>query len=132
MKYRWGTRSMTVRAEIHEDIVIICDEVLGISPFDLSLTEGRRGQAEQHEHFLAGRSELDWPAGGDGMSKHNRIAPDLSDAVHIDPYPIDYVNTQRYYILAGMMMAVAQSWDLKLRWLGLTTLRDLAHWEIAN
>jgi len=125
--WRWGKGSLEVRNEIDDRLMLICDQVLTISPFDLTLTEGRRGMEDQHIAFMSGASELDWP-----MSKHNAIEPEPSQAVHIEPYPIDYINTERYFMLAGLMIAVAESWDIRLRWLGLTTLRDLAHWEVLD
>ena len=113
---------MQVRSEISIDLVLCVDQVLAWSPFDLALTEGYRGERKQDEHYAAGRSDLKFP-----LSNHN-VMP--SRAVHIDPYPIDYKNTERYFVLAGMMIAAGKLHEVKLRWLGLTSLRDYAHWEL--
>ena len=125
MTWAWGQRSLKIRDEIHLDLVLCVDQCLEWSFFDLAITEGRRGERRQTEAFASGASQLPWP-----QSKHNAIEPSLSRAVHIDPYPIDYENTERYFILAGLMTAAGKLMGAELRWLGLTTLRDLAHWEL--
>ncbi len=119
--WQWGTKSLEKRSELHPDLILIVDEVLRVSPFDLTITCGFRGAKEQKEAFDRGTSQLLFPA-----SKHNRRP---AEGVDIEPFPLDYENTQRYYILAGMMISKSKEWDIPLRWLGLTSLGDLAHWE---
>jgi len=121
MTYRWGARSLAVREEIHHELVLCVDQCLEWSEFDLTLTEGVRDIEGQTKAYRAGLSELQWP-----QSKHN-MRP--SDAVHIEPYPIDYTDLDRYKILGGLMIAAGGLLQVKLRWLGPTSLRDWAHWE---
>ena len=129
MSYAWGNRSNEVREELHIDLVLVVDQVLEWTPFDITLTEGFRGPKAQTDAFESGLSELKWPA-----SRHN-MKP--ARAVHVHPYPVDFeVIDQsnpwlaRYHVLAGMMMAAGGLFNVELRWLGPTTLRDYAHWEL--
>ena len=125
MTWHWGKRSLRVREEIELDLVLCVDQALEWSSFDLCLTEGRRGMREQTEAFEAGLSELQWPD-----SKHNFLVPRLSRAVHIEPYPVDYTDIGRYQVLGGIMIATGKLLGVELRWLGPTSLRDFAHWEV--
>ena len=122
MTFAWGKRSNDVRSELHIDLVLCVDQCLEWSPFDLALTEGFRGAREQTEAYEAGLSELRFPS-----SRHN-MKP--ARAVHIEPYPIDYDDIARYQLLAGMMIAAGGLFNVRLRWLGPTSLRDYAHWEL--
>lgn len=113
----------------HPDWLIVC---------------GWRGEHEQHEAFLAGTSNADWPNG-----KHNAtieitypngetIRKPRSLAVDISPYPYDAGRDKnRLYLMAGYMMALADEWGVKIRfgadWDGdLATLDQQLHdvWHI--
>jgi len=123
-EFKWGRRSNEVRREIELDLILVCDQALEWSEFDLCLTEGKRGKKAQNEAVAAGLSELSWPD-----SKHNS-GDRLSRAVHIEPYPLRYEDIARYQVLGGIMIAAGKLFNVKLRWLGPTSLRDYAHWEL--
>lgn len=135
MSYAWGQRSLQHRERLHAILVEVFDRALELAPFDLSITDSYRGKAEQEAAFERGASKVRWPD-----SKHNR-AP--THAGHLDPYPIDYDDPLRYYVLAGVVLAAAKQlgWESKLRWGGdwdrdlrleEETFRDLAHWELID
>jgi peptidoglycan L-alanyl-D-glutamate endopeptidase CwlK len=115
-------------------IVEIMEEV--VKHFDCSILEGRRDQATQDEYFRTGRSKLQWP-----NSKHNCNAPDLSKAVDVAPYPIDWNDSNRFFILAGYIKGIAAVKGYKIRWGGDwdgdndfkdQTFNDLPHFEIVD
>ena len=83
---------------------------VAIRHFDFSVICGFRGEAAQHEAFLAGRSKVDWPD-----SKHNRLP---SHAVDIVPWPVDWSNTKKMIYLAGFVMGIAKMLDVRIRWGG--------------
>ena len=60
--------------------------------------------------FRQGKSKL-----RAGESKHNF---DPSRAVDIAPYPIDWDDAKRFYLLAGMMFQAATNLRVTLRWGG--------------
>lgn len=134
-EFAWGKRSLQVRAELHPDLQKLADRVLALTPFDVSLTEGHRGQQAQSRALEIGATQLPWP-----RSAHNR---EPSWAVHIDPYPINYRNERLYYVLAGVVLTAARQLGMldRVRWggdwdqdLDLTpedqSLNDLAHYEL--
>ena len=105
-----------------------------MAPFDLSITGSHRTE-EEHQALPDGATQVEWED-----SKHSTL-PSL--AGHIDPYPIDYDDSLRYYVLAGVVFAAARDlcildrvrwggdWDGDLR-LAEETFRDLAHWELTD
>lgn len=134
MPWKWSERSLMNLATCRPELRQIAHRALALSPFDISCTEGWRGEAAQNEHFEQGRSHLRWPE-----SKHNT---NPCNAIHLDPYPIDYsrAGCQRYYTLAGVIYAAALELGLedRLRWGGDwdgdwdfsdQKFNDLAHWE---
>ena len=109
----------------------ICHEAIKI--IDFSVIEGHRSEARQNDAYDAGRSKLKWPE-----SKHNQV-PSL--AVDIVPYPVDWEQHSRFYVLAGVMFACAHKLGYKLRFGGDwdmdgehtdQTFHDLPHFEIVD
>lgn len=86
----------------------ICN--LAIEIMDFTVITGHRTKEEQEKAFLGGKSKLKWPDG-----KHNQMP---SMAVDIAPYPIDWNDTARFYLLAGIMLGIARQRGIKLRWGG--------------
>lgn len=86
----------------------ICNAAIEI--MDFTVITGHREQAEQDADFAAGRSKLKWPDG-----KHNAFP---SHAIDIAPYPVDWADLSRFYLLAGIMIGIAFTKGVKLRWGG--------------
>ena len=134
MSYQWGERSKLNRAELDPTLAVLFDRALELSPFDLAITEAHRTK-EEHDALPSGSTQVSWED-----SKHSEYP---SAAGHLDPYPIDYDDWLRYYVLAGVVMAAAKELkvDHKIRWggdwdsdmkLAEETFRDLAHWELID
>jgi peptidoglycan LD-endopeptidase CwlK len=103
--------------------------------FDFTVLEGHRDKEAQNKAYKEGKSKIKWPDG-----KHNK-KPSL--AFDLAPYPIDFSSkpksVARYYLLAGIIMAVAWELKIKLRWggdwdgdwdLADQVFDDLGHFEI--
>jgi len=112
--------------------------------FDHSITEGWRGKELQNQYFSDPKklSKVQWP-----NSTHNHTDKDgtpYSLAVHALPYPnFDWNDRERFHYLAGHVMALANGFNIPLRWGGdwkrNTLLNknnykrpfdDLAHYEL--
>lgn len=134
LSYAWGARSLSHRAQLDPALAELFDRALELSPFDLSITASHRTLCE-HEALPPGATQVSWE-----NSKHSSL-PSL--AGHLDPYPIDYNDWLRYYVLAGVVMSAAKElcmldvvrwggdWDRDLH-LAEETFRDLAHWELID
>ncbi len=134
--YAWGPRSKKILTEIHEDLQLLCTVTLDLTPFDLTLTDGHRGEKLQEQYFNSGASKVEYPD-----SLHNKLP---SMAVHLHPLPLDqHEYVQRYYILAGVVFAAARRLGLeeRIRWGGLwdrpwlagleeNPFKDLSHVEL--
>lgn len=116
-----------------------CDERLVavfmkvIEDVDCSVLEGFRDEEAQREMVRQGKSQLVWP-----HSKHNR-RPSL--AVDVVPYPIDWLNKERFAMFAGYVLGTAARMGVTLRWGGdwnmdfdptNQTFYDAPHFEIMN
>ncbi|GIW77867.1 MAG: peptidase [Phycisphaerae bacterium] len=104
-----------------------------IKHFDFTVLCGHRGKEEQNRLYSSGRTKVMWPD-----SKHNTY-PSL--AVDVAPYPIDWGDRERFYYLAGLIMGIAASKGLRLRWGGDWDMDgkfddnrfdDLPHFEIVE
>lgn len=131
--FQWGKGSLRHRDGLHLVLQALFDETLRLSPFDLSITDSHRGQLAQDKAFADGASKLRYPD-----SKHNEKP---ARAGHLDPYPIDYDQPLKYYVLAGVVWAAAYNlgYTDRVRYGGdwdrdhdydEETFRDLAHWEV--
>jgi len=90
---------------------------------DLSVICGHRGEADQEKAFANGKSTKHWPD-----SKHNELP---SCAVDVAPYPIDWSDRERFGILAGYILAVADDLDIEVNIGALwKSFPDLPHVEL--
>lgn len=108
---------------------------IAILIMDFTVITGHRTQSEQDKAFIEGRSKLKWPDG-----KHNNLP---STAIDICPYRngLQWNDKEAFILLAGIMLAVAFSQGIKLRWGGDwnsdfnthdNSFDDLGHFEIVE
>lgn len=81
-----------------------------VRTFDCTIICGRRGEYEQNEAFIEGRSQLPWP-----LSKHNQ---EPSAAVDAAPYPVDWSDRELATFFAGFVLGMAREMGYTLRWGG--------------
>lgn len=105
---KFGKKSKERLFTCHQKLQLICFEA--ISVMDFTVLEGHRTEKKQNQLFAEGKSQLEYP-----MSKHNR-SPSL--AVDIAPWPIDWEDRERFYMLAGLMFGIAAKHGITLRWGG--------------
>lgn len=113
----------------HADLQRLAHKVLEVH--DCTVLTGFRGEHGQTTAFKTGRSKTEYP-----NSKHNRKP---SEAIDLVPYPIDWEDEKRFYYFAGIVMAIAHSLNIKIRWGGDwdrdnnfkdQTFNDLVHFEL--
>lgn len=103
---KFGAESLKRLRTCDERLQRVLNEV--IKDFDMQVIEGHRGEAAQNKAFAEGKSKLRWPNG-----KHCKYP---SAAVDIAPYPVDWNDLKRFYLMAGLILATAKSMGIKLRW----------------
>ena len=136
---KFSKRSNANLAECHIDLQIIADHVIKI--YDFSVIEGSRGKELQNLYFHSGTSRVPWP-----KSKHN-ITKDrpLSEASDWAPYPIRWMDKERFIYFAGVVKGIAEMLleqgkiSHRIRWggdwdsdndLSDQNYRDLVHFEL--
>ena len=89
----------------------LCHEALEIVPFDMTVLCGVRSKEDQEKAVREGHSKVHWPAG-----RHNlKPGQHYSRAVDIVPYPIDWENTERFYVMIGVFIVLAKQHNIRLR-----------------
>ena len=76
--------------------------------YDHSVLSGYRGEEGQNILFAEKKSQLRFP-----NSLHNT---NPSKAIDVAPYPIDWNDTSRFFYLAGIVMGIAYTHGVTLRW----------------
>jgi len=132
---KYSNKSKRRLATCHNDLQTIFNAV--VSGFDNSILCGHRGEKEQSESYISGKSKVQFPYG-----KHNS---NPSMAVDSAPYPINWKDRERITYYAGYVMGVAESLrhqgliTHKLRWGGDwdsdtevsdNSFDDLVHFEL--
>ncbi len=125
----FSERSRKNLGTCHEDLQRLFSEV--IKHVDCTILCGYRGIEEQDQAFQEGRSRLRFP-----QSKHNENPSLAVDAV---PFPINFNDTRRFYLFAGIVRGIAvmmkisircgADWDSDLN-LNDQTFHDLGHFEL--
>ena len=115
-----------------------CDQALqtlmneAIKFVDFAVIWGWRDPEEQHKAFLAGNSKLD-----SGKGSLHETYP--SRAVDIAPSPIDWKDRDRFILLAGIILGIANRMNIPIRWGGDWNgnfsikderFQDLGHFEL--
>jgi len=128
-RYKYSDRSKLYLLTCCEPIQQVFNEV--IKHFDCTILCGHRTEVDQERVFHDSRSKVRWP-----NSRHNKLPSDAIDAV---PYPVDWMDRDRFHYFAGHVMAVAKSFGIPLIWGGdwnsNTQVKDnkfddLPHYEI--
>ena len=119
----FGKRSSERVATCHPDLQKILHEA--IKMYDFTVLCGHRGKEDQNNAFAANKSNKQWPDG-----RHNSTP---ATAVDIAPWPIDWDDVAEFHYLAGIIMAVAEKYDIKLTWGGRWTHpKDCPHFQLTN
>lgn len=137
--HAWGLGSKSKIGTLDERWIPLLDDLILACPFDVTVVWGYRGRLAQERAFAEGSSTKRWPE-----SLHNH---EPSVAVDLAPYVngrIDWGthdHGRRFYIIAGLVFALALKHELEVRWggdwdrdgdLDDQTFVDLGHFELKN
>ena len=132
----FGTASKKRRETIDTGLKEIIDSAIKV--FDFTIVCGHRNKTQQEKAFNDGHSQLHWPD-----SKHNSKPSKAVDLAPYDPVNrrIDWNNRDRFILLAGVIMGIAHSKGIKIRWGGdwdgdtfmhNQRFHDLPHFELVE
>lgn len=137
----FGRTSLLHLATCDERLRKVADRAIGWGIYDFSVIEGYRTPEAQLEAYQAGRSQRD---GFEMQSKHN-LQP--AQAMDLLPWPAVvngrnvWEDSQRFHVLAGIILAAAKVEGVRIRWGGDwdgdgnnvdATLHDLPHYELLD
>lgn len=135
-KYKFGSTSLARLESCDPKLQVIMRAAIAQGLIDMTVTEGHRDQETQDRYFREGKSRVQFPNG-----KHNSRP---SRAVDIAPYingKLSYDQRHCCY-MAGLIMGIARSLGVKLRWGGnwdqdgeIVTdqaFQDLVHFELVE
>lgn len=137
--YRFGKQSKKNLATLSREAQEILNEAIKI--IDFTIISGYRSPERQLELFKHGRElrNKKWVIIDrkkvvtfcDGVNKKSNHQDKKNPAFDAVPYPIDWRNEKRFYMLAGVFKAVAHKLGYKLKWGGeWKGFRDLPHYEV--
>lgn len=131
-RWSYGARSMRVIGECDWRLQHVANRALALDVLDIAAIEGHRDEEAQERAWRQKLSHKRWPE-----SLHNR---DPSHAIHLVPWPLDWRDTERFYLLGGVVLAAARLEGVAIRFGGDwdgdgqvrdQTFMDLAHYELA-
>lgn len=116
--FTYGTRSRQKLDTCHSDLVTIAELALDVSPYDIAIIHGWRGEELQNSLVDSGVSRTRWPE-----SKHNYILDGEPYSLAIDFAPwvdgaIPWNDTHIFAVIAGVMFAVAEEVGISITWGG--------------
>ncbi|MCP5007738.1 MAG: M15 family metallopeptidase [Planctomycetes bacterium] len=126
---KFSTRSLANLQTCHRNLQTVFHRV--IRTFNCTVIAGYRNQETQDALYAAGKSQLMYP-----NSLHNSQPARACD---VCPYPIDWVDIERFYYFTGYVMATAYELGIALRsgadWDNDTKVNDqkffdLVHYEL--
>lgn len=121
--------SLCELATVDRRLYDICSDAIKV--MDFTVLCGQRNKENQDKDFADGKSKLRYPD-----SKHNK---NPSQAVDLAPYPVDWSDTSRFILLAGIIKGIAFTKGISIRWGGDwngnniikdDNFRDLGHFEL--
>jgi len=129
--YAFSKTSLARLANLHPDLRRVYHRAMSYQIMDFTILETVRSQAQANENAAKGV--------GIKNSKHLRQADGFAHACDALPYPIDWKDTKRFNVLAGLLLAAAKEEGVKVRWGGNfdgdndfhdNSLEDLPHLEL--
>ena len=137
---KYGIKSQSKLRTVHDPLAAVAYRALELSPYDITIIHGWRGEGIQNELFDTNKSHKRWPD-----SNHNHTdRQGVPDSLAIDFAPwvnglIPWGETHIFAAIAGCFFAAAAEMGVKIRWGGDwdadgstndQTLMDWGHVEI--
>ena len=100
-------------SECHPKLQALFNEV--IRYYDCAVIVGHRGEAQQNQAFIEGRSKFKYP-----QSKHNSMPSRAADVVPYfsNPPNIRWDDREKFYHFGGFVQGIAEKLGIDIRWGG--------------
>lgn len=109
MSYCLSERSLEKLSTCHEDLQLVIQEAIKVSPIDFGISHGHRSPIEQNELYQKGRTKpgavVTYMDGFDKRSKHNEY-PSKAVDIYCWPQHIMY-DMNHLCVVGGVILATA-------------------------
>lgn len=121
--HEYGAKSSSKLDTCHPQLATVARRALKISPYDITIIHGWRGEEIQNALQESGASTKRWPDSRHNKSDDSRLPrPELtSDALDFAPWidgDIPWDDTHIFAVIAGCFFAAAAELGVTLRWGG--------------
>jgi len=106
--FSFGKKSKELLKTLNPDMVRVVNRAMSWQIMDFSILETLRLESRQRMLYLNGASKT-------MNSKHLKQPDGYAHAVDAAPYPIDWQDTGRFYILNGILRAAASVEGVEIR-----------------
>ena len=116
--YSYGSKSKSKLDTVYPLLRNVAVRALEMSPYDITIIHGWRGEDIQNALYESGASQKPWP-----YSKHNNTkdSEPLSLAIDFGPWvdgAVPWNDTIIFAVIAGCFFAAAQELSASIRWGG--------------
>lgn len=130
MAFSLGTKSKSMLAGVHPDLVRVVERAIELTAQDFMVLEGVRTEKRQRELYGQGRTakelaavKIDPALAKPGMdrvtwtlkSNHFKQADGYGHAVDLVPYPVDWNTLSKFDAIADAMMKAADELGVSIR-----------------
>jgi len=112
--------------EVHPSLIAILDKALtyGVIDFTVLPDGGARNAVKQKEFVDKGVSKT-------LKSKHLIQKDGYGHAVDVAPFPVDFENLPRFYLMSSVIFRAAMELGVQIEWGGhWTTFKDYPHFQL--
>lgn len=107
--HEWSDKSRAKLETCHPDLILLCNEVLRLSPLDVIIIEGHRSDERQLELYRTGQSLLEA-----GQSKHNKYPSEAVDMAPLVRGNIRWGDKDLFCQFSGFVRGIAAGMNIKL------------------
>jgi len=107
--HKWSERSKAKLDTCHPTLILLCNEVLMLSPLDVKVLDGHRSNERQDELYRMNMTQLKA-----GQSKHNRYPSEAVDIAPLVRGAIQWDNKELFMQFSGFVRGVAAGLNIDL------------------
>jgi peptidoglycan L-alanyl-D-glutamate endopeptidase CwlK len=128
MNYTFSQSSRNRLKDVHPDLIAVLEKALSYNVIDFTVLPdgGARNFQKQKDLVAKGASQT-------LKSKHLIQKDGYGHAVDVAPYPVDFENLPRFYLMATTIFRAANELGVKIEWGGhWKNFKDYPHFQLVT
>ena len=126
--YTFGKRSEENITGVHPALIRVVRRAMSMQVMDFSIIEGFRTDERQEKLYDQGRTTKGAIVTWTLNSRHKMQPSGYGEAFDLTPYPIDWEDENKFWMLRGVMLAAAAIEKVEIEYL--SGGRDLPHVQL--